>query len=277
VSPFGTTVQEKLISNNFLVWKAVVLPAVRGARMFGYLDGSIKAPVEKIITETEVDGKKVQIEEDNPAYATWIEKDQQVLFYLLGTLSREVLVQVTDHQTAHAAWTTIQTMHASQSRAHVMYLRRTLNDLKKRDMTAVTYFNKLKALTDELALVGKKLDEDDIINVVLDGLDSDYNALVEVVSGRIDQGITLSEVYSMLLTAEARLVAQHAESSSSGGSDFSVNLASRNGYNGGGRYNGWNRGGSSRGNDGRGYDQGRYDGRHGGRTNQGGGGYQGGP
>jgi hypothetical protein len=141
VSLFGTTVQEKLTSNNFLVWKAVVLPAVHGARMFGYVDGSIKAPAEKIITETKVDGKKVQIEEDNPAYATWIEKDQQVLFYLLGTLLREVLVQVTDHQTAHAAWIAIQTMHASQSRERVMYLRRTLNDLKKRDMIAVTYFN----------------------------------------------------------------------------------------------------------------------------------------
>jgi hypothetical protein len=136
-------------------------------------------------------------------------------------------------------------------------------------MIAVTYFNKRKALTDELALARKKLDEDNIINVVLDGLDSDYNALVVAVSGRIDQGITLSKVYSMLLIAEARLVAQNAERGSSGGGDFFVNLASRNGYNGGGRYNGGNRGGSSCGNDGRGYDQGRYDGCHDGCTNQG--------
>jgi hypothetical protein len=47
---------------------------------------------QKLITEAEIDGKKVVIEVDNPAYAAWIEKDQQVLFYLLGTLSREVLV-----------------------------------------------------------------------------------------------------------------------------------------------------------------------------------------
>jgi hypothetical protein len=88
------------MSTNFLVWKVVVFPAVHGARMFRYLDGSIKAPTEKISTKTEVDGKKFVTEVDNPAYATWIKKDQQVL---LGTISREVLVQVTDHQTAHAA------------------------------------------------------------------------------------------------------------------------------------------------------------------------------
>jgi hypothetical protein len=84
VNPFGATVQEKLTSTNFLVWKAVVLPAVR------HLDGSIKAPAEKISTKTKVDGKKVVTEVDNPAYAAWIEKYHQVLFYLLGTMSREV-------------------------------------------------------------------------------------------------------------------------------------------------------------------------------------------
>jgi hypothetical protein len=124
-----------------------------------------------------------------------------------------------------------------------MYLHCTLIDLKKRDPTAVNYFNKLKALTDELALARNKMNEDNI-----NGLDSEYNALVEAVSGRIDQGITLSEVYSMLLTTGAHVQAQNAETDDG---DFFINLASRNGYSGGGRNNGGNHSGGSRGNDGR--------------------------
>jgi hypothetical protein len=48
------------------------------------------------------------------------------------------------------------------------------------------YFGKLKAIVDELALAGKKLDEYDIINSLLSGLDSEYNPLVEAISGRVD-------------------------------------------------------------------------------------------
>jgi histone deacetylase 1/2 len=188
-----------------------------------------------------------------------------------------VLIQLTDHQTAHAAWKAIQDMFSSQSCARVIHLRQTLNDLKKRDNSATVYFGKLKAIVDELALAGKKLDEDDIINLLLNGLDSEYNPLVEAISGRVDQGITLSEAYSMLHTAEARLAAQNEDT----GTRFSANLASRGGhggYRGGGNgnrgdnnygYNNYrgNGGGSYQGNGG---NRGDYQGNGGGR-----GGYQG--
>jgi uncharacterized membrane protein YgcG len=134
-----------------------------------------------------------------------------------------------------------------------MNLRRRLQDLKKREMSAVVYFNKLKALTDELATAGKPMDNDDIINAVLNGLDADYNPLAEAVSARIGQGITLGEVYAMLLAAEARIEAQNADT---GGGGFSANLASKGGFgrgNGGGYRGGGNSGSPHRDNYGRGY------------------------
>jgi hypothetical protein len=119
-------------------------------------------------------------------------------------------------------------------------------------MSGVVYFNKLKALTDELATAGKPMDEDDIINAVLNGLDAEYNPLAEVVSARIDQGITLGEVYAMFLAAEARIEAQNADT---GGGGFSANLASKGGFgrgNGGGYRGGGNSGSPHRDNYGRG-------------------------
>jgi hypothetical protein len=56
-------------------------------------------------------------------------------------------VQISEHETAHEAWPAIQAMYASQSRSRIIVLRRALNDLKKREMSAVVYFNKLKGLT----------------------------------------------------------------------------------------------------------------------------------
>jgi hypothetical protein len=106
-------------------------------------------------------------------------------------------------------------------------------------MSAAVYFGKLKVIVDELAMAGKKLDEDDVINTLLSGLDSEYNPLVEAIFGHLDQGISLSEAYSMLHTAEACLAAQNKDT----GAGFSANLASHDGhggYHGGG--NGGNRG-----------------------------------
>ncbi|KAK1682449.1 hypothetical protein QYE76_043297 [Lolium multiflorum] len=188
-------VAEKLTPDNFLVWKAVVLPAVRGARLFGYLDGSIKAPAEKITVEKLVDGKTVKEEEENALYMAWIEKDQQVLAYLLNSISHELLIQLTEHQTAHETLKAIQLMFASQSRARVQNLRRQLNELKKREMSDALYIGKLKAIVDELAMAGKKLDDDDIIDAVVHGLDAEYNPLVEAINARVTStGITLTMV-----------------------------------------------------------------------------------
>jgi hypothetical protein len=43
--------------------------------------------------------------------------------------------------------------------------------LKKRDVASTVYIGNLKAIIDELAMAGKKLGKDDVINAVLNGLD----------------------------------------------------------------------------------------------------------
>jgi hypothetical protein len=122
---------EKLTLNNYLVWKAVIMPAVRGAHLVGYLDGTILALVEELAMEKDVSSKTVTTMEENPAFVAWNEKDRQVLSYPFGSMSREVLIQLTDHQTAQASWKVIQDMFSSQSRVRIIHLRRTLSDLKK--------------------------------------------------------------------------------------------------------------------------------------------------
>ena len=73
---------EKLGKNNYLLWKVQVLPAVRGAQMFGYLDGTNVAPAKEIDAK---DGDKV-VKVQNPAYVQWVASDQQVLGYLMSSL-----------------------------------------------------------------------------------------------------------------------------------------------------------------------------------------------
>ena len=61
-----------------------------GARMEGYLTGTTQ------VLEAEIDVKQGDktIKGSNPAYEEWVATYQQVLGYLLSSLSREILTQV---------------------------------------------------------------------------------------------------------------------------------------------------------------------------------------
>jgi hypothetical protein len=70
----------------------------------GLLDGSNGAPA-KTVEVDDSDGKKVQV--DNPAYLTWIARDQQVLRFLLNSLSPEILSHVLGLDTTTMAWAAV--------------------------------------------------------------------------------------------------------------------------------------------------------------------------
>ncbi|KAK1686304.1 hypothetical protein QYE76_047156 [Lolium multiflorum] len=60
------TLSEKLTRDNFLLWQTQVLPEIRGAQLFGYLDGSYAEP-EKELQTKDKDGVEVKI--PNPEHA----------------------------------------------------------------------------------------------------------------------------------------------------------------------------------------------------------------
>ena len=73
LSTIGHPVTEKLSKSNFALWKVQVLPAIRGAQLMGYIDGTIVAPPRLI------DGGKDEKEKVlNPEYSGWLAQDQQV-------------------------------------------------------------------------------------------------------------------------------------------------------------------------------------------------------
>jgi hypothetical protein len=145
-------VYEKLSRDNFLLWKAQVLPPIRGAQLDDILDGTEAAPAKTI----EDDKKQVV---PNPAYSTCLAKDQQVLGYLVNSLSTMVLAQVATLKTASEVWRALEGMYSAQSHARVTNLRMQLPSLKKGSMSVAVYFNKMKTIGDEFAAAGKPIDD----------------------------------------------------------------------------------------------------------------------
>lgn len=65
----SSQVTEKLTKENYLLWRAQILPQFLGVGLYGYLDGSIPA-LEKLITAKDKEGKDQTI--TNPAYEAWV-------------------------------------------------------------------------------------------------------------------------------------------------------------------------------------------------------------
>jgi hypothetical protein len=61
----GAPPAQQLTHNKFLLWKALVLPAFRGANVMTLLDGSDRAPTKTIEVE---DSGKNKVTVLNPAY-----------------------------------------------------------------------------------------------------------------------------------------------------------------------------------------------------------------
>ena len=103
----GHPVTERLTKTNYPLWKLQVLPALRGAQLIGYVDGTVQAPA------VEIDDDKEKKKVPNPAYVQWLTQDQQVFSYLVSSLSREVLTQVATCTYAAQLWKALEDMYAS--------------------------------------------------------------------------------------------------------------------------------------------------------------------
>ncbi|KAK1697891.1 hypothetical protein QYE76_014588 [Lolium multiflorum] len=117
VGAVGAPPAIKLTRENFLSCQAQALPTLRGARVMGLLEGSDVAPPEMLDAE---DANKKKISVPNPAYDTWITRDQQVFSYLMNSLSEDILSTVYGLVHAAEVWSSLHALYSSQSKSQIM-------------------------------------------------------------------------------------------------------------------------------------------------------------
>jgi hypothetical protein len=189
-------VTEKLNKLNHALWHAQVRAAIRGARLLGFLTAETKAPPANL-TQKGADGKDTEI----PEYEDWEASGQQPLSYLLSSLSKEILIQVSSAKTAAEAWNEIQGMFASQTRARNVNVRLALGNTRKGESSISEYIGKMKALGEQMAAAGRPLEEEELVQYILTGLDEEYTPFVSAVCARTDP-ISISKLFAQLLNFE---------------------------------------------------------------------------
>lgn len=215
----AVSVTEKLSKPNHALWKAQVRSAIRGTRLEGHLTGVTKAPPMEI---KDKDGKAAI----NPEFQEWETRDQQILNFLFSSLAKDVMSHVASTTTAAAAWRSIEAMFASQTRARVINLRLALSTTKKGALSVAEYYTKMKSYGDDVAAAGRPLDDGELVEYIITGLDDEFESHVSALIARVEP-VGLDELYSQMLSFETR-----REIKTGGGEHGTANWAGRGGRGG---------------------------------------------
>ncbi|KAJ8632545.1 hypothetical protein MRB53_025881 [Persea americana] len=183
----------KLIPTNYITWKAQIKSILVGYGLFKFFYGTHLAPAKMITTNN--------VATPNPAYATWMRQDQLLYGALVGTLVSTVAPLITQADTSHEAWKILEDTYANPSRGHTNLLKEKLKTMTKGTQSVSEFMQQVKGCADLLASLGKKQDPEDIIDVVLKGLDSSFQSVIDGVHAR-DTTIKFEELHEKLINKE---------------------------------------------------------------------------
>jgi hypothetical protein len=150
----------------------------------------VEAPVETLALD---DKKKMS----NPEFTVFVSKQQQVLNFLLSSLSKEILEYVAEYPTHGKVWKNMLATVSTQSRAHVINMHMAQSTSRKGNLSIAQYVAKMKALADDMASAGKKINEEELVGYILAVLDSDYDGVISAVVAPVES-ISVSELYGQL-------------------------------------------------------------------------------
>jgi hypothetical protein len=200
INPLSSqTFSEKLTKSNHALWKMQVLTIVRGVGLKGYLIKD-KPPLVKIVRVKNSDGKE---EVPNSEFWLWSTTDQQVLGFLLSSMTKYVLAQVTPCRTTSETWQVIEVNFTLAKRARTINSRIALATTKKGELSVEEYVNKMRFLGDELAAAGKPIDNDKLISYIFADLDFEYNSVVITLLAK--EVLTVDDIYSHLINFKQHL------------------------------------------------------------------------
>ncbi|KAL5755822.1 hypothetical protein ACOSQ2_020568 [Xanthoceras sorbifolium] len=230
----------KLDHDNYVIWKSQVLPAIRAYDLEEFILGESRSPQKFIETVNEETGDCVR--SVNSEFLQWKKTDQLLVCWLRSTLSPSVIGQVTQCISSCEIWSVHERLYSQHSLAKIMQIRAKIQATKKGSLTITEYVLKLRTMADSLAAAGQPMSDRDLLLNVLQGLGSEYDAVIVNITSQ--HGISLQDAQFQLMSYEARLD-QHNSSTSLTLATASAQFAHSNNSRGG--TNQYNRGRRGRG------------------------------
>ncbi|KAJ4967286.1 hypothetical protein NE237_019135 [Protea cynaroides] len=186
ISNITSLIPIKLSPNNYLFWKSLFEPTLRGHKLMHLIDGKTPSPIAST--------------------SVWYEKNQMLLSWINATLSKSVLPYMIGISSAKVAWDTLKQHYASTTPAHIMSLKRKISRIKKGNQSMSEYLQQFKNIFDQLAVFGSPISDDDLNIYVLERLPPSYRRFGSSICIRAcTTTLSLPELHTLLICEELAL------------------------------------------------------------------------
>ncbi|KAL4338429.1 hypothetical protein AHAS_Ahas12G0209300 [Arachis hypogaea] len=178
---------EKLDDDNFITWKHLAWLTIQILGMEHHLDAS----------------KTPKAPQESAAYKEWRQNDLALTTWLRASMSTTFKNKVVHCTNFSDAWFTIINYFSITLKTRIWRLKSQLKSIKKTGSIA-DYLARIRKLADSLLAVGYQLQDEDHIQVILDGLTVEYSNYITVVMSRMET-FSVSEAEAFLLQYEDML------------------------------------------------------------------------
>ena len=116
----------------------------------------------------------------------WLTIDTIILTWIFTTLSKNLQQRlvVENPTTAKEAWDKLALIFTDNKRSRSIALKAELRMMKLGDLSIDAYFRKIESIATVLASLGSPLNDDDIVNIALDGLPDQYTHVADIIIHR---------------------------------------------------------------------------------------------
>ncbi|PKU82824.1 Retrovirus-related Pol polyprotein from transposon TNT 1-94 [Dendrobium catenatum] len=162
VSNIKQIVTIQLNNENYAIWRLQTLKLFSTNGFEGYLTGSQTSPAD----------------ESSADFRPWKLVDQNLVSALFSTISPGILPYILNLTTAHEIWTTLEGRLQPTNRSRVIQLKNELHNVTMGDNSMQQYLAQVKSIVDNIAAAGSKVETEDILHYILNGLPAVCSSLV---------------------------------------------------------------------------------------------------
>jgi hypothetical protein len=105
-------ITRRLSQDNYLLWRAQILPLLHSCYLEGYIDGSLPCPPPSVPAVTAFG---IQVTAPKPAHRAWVAQDQVILSAIQSSLTESVARLVLFDASSYDAWTMLEASFSLQS------------------------------------------------------------------------------------------------------------------------------------------------------------------
>lgn len=186
----------KLTPTNYITWSFQIKTLLQGYGLHDNVDDKHVLPSKTITSNNTTT--------PNPSYTSWMRQGNLILSALVGILSTNLQPLIARSTATLFTWKTLVDTYSTPSRVHIRKLKEQHKHVTKGSKSISKYMQPIKTLDDTLAIMGKSVDEEDLVDKVLDGLGNEFKSISDAANAQ-ETPITISELHEKLINKEASL------------------------------------------------------------------------